>query len=218
MTPNDASLRRPPRRAAGWRLALALATLGTISGTGCSTTGGKTTPPIETRDASGFSISETARIPARAREAFAEATRALEAGDLDRAIALLSDLTQSAPELTAAQINLGLAFARKGELAEAETALLAALARNPRHPVAQNELGIAYRRMGRFQDARTRFEAALASHPDFHPAHRNLAILCDLYLADPACALAHYEHYHAAVPDDPKVGMWIADLRQRTVR
>lgn len=216
MMRNDASLRT--RSAARRAIALAVATLATISAAGCSTPGGKASVPLETRDAGGFSISETGRIPARAREDFAEATRALEAGDLDRAVSLLSELTKSAPELTAARINLGIALARKGELAEAETALLAALERNPRHPVAQNELGIAYRRMGRFQDARTRFEAALASHPEFHPAHRNLAILCDLYLADPACALEHYERYRTAMPDDPKVEMWIADLRQRTGR
>lgn len=215
MMRSDGSLQR--RREARPSIGLAIA-IAVLAGTGCSTSGGKPSAPVEARDATGFSISETARIPARARDDFAEANRALETGDLDRAITLLGELTKTTPELTAAQINLGVALARKGELAEAEAALLAALARNPRHPVAQNELGIAYRRMGRFQDARMRFEAALASHPEFHPAHRNLAILCDLYLADPACALEHYEHYRTAVPDDPKVEMWIADLRQRSGR
>ncbi len=216
MPRNDLAPQRSRARRRPHACALVLFTA--LAAVGCATPGAKPAAPLETRDATGFSISEPSRISARDREAFAEATRSLEAGELDRAIGLLEPLTRSSPELTAAHVNLGIARARKDELAPAETALLAALGRNPRHPVALNELGIVYRRMGRFQDARTRFEGALAAYPEFAPAHRNLAILCDLYLADADCALAHYQHYLAAVPEDPKVAMWIADLRQRSGR
>ena len=208
MPNNERSLRAPQRGA------LALIGLALAIG-GCSSTGGKPVAPIEARDAFGFSLSETARVPARARDDFAQANLALEAGDLEQAITLLAEIVRTSPELTAAQINLGIAYQRKGELALAEQAFLAAVERSPRHPVAQNELGIVYRRMGRFADARTRFEGALSAHPEFHPAHKNLAILCDLYLADPACALEHYESYRTAVPEDAKVEMWIVDLRNR---
>ena len=194
-------------RAVVMLLALALA--------GCATPSSRSSAPVETRDASGFSISETNRIPAGVRSDFDAANQALAAGDADRAITLLEEVTHRAPQLTAPRINLGIALARKGELAAAESALQAALVRSPKHPVAGNELGIVYRRMGRFAEARQTLEATLASHPEFHPARRNLAILCDLYLPDPACALESYERYRAAVPDDEKVEMWLANLRNR---
>ena len=70
-------------------------------------------------------------------------------------------------------------------------------------------------RTGRFSEARQSYESALAVYPGFHFARRNLAILCDLYLADLDCALRNYEAYMKTVPSDEEASMWIADIRYR---
>jgi Flp pilus assembly protein TadD len=170
------------------------------------------------RTETGFAIAEPVRADADVRADFASALRLLEQEQYAEGIALLTKVTEASPELTAAHIDLGMAWARSGDLARAEASLLRALELNPRHPVAHNELGIVYRKTGRFAQARASYERALELQPEFHFARRNLAILCDVYLADPECALANYESYARAVPDDGAAALWIADLHKRLGR
>ena len=171
--------------------------------------------PVEVADASGFTISETVRANGAARSEFDSARQALDAKDYARAIAQLDGVTKAAPDATAAWVNLGIAYRESNDLEHAEKSLTQALALNARHPVALNELGIVYRRTGRFAQARKSYEQVLALYPSFHYARRNLAILCDLYLNDGACALEQYQLYLQAVPGDKDAAMWVADLRSR---
>ena len=176
-------------------------------------------PEIEvTRDEAGFTITQDIRVSAEVRADYDRATLQLQQQRYVEGIALLVKVTDAAPLAIAPHIDLGIAYGRTGDLERATASLQKALQIDPDHPIANNELGMVYRKQGRFVDARASYEKALAIYPSFHYAHRNLAILCDLYLQDANCALAHYEAYRLAVPDDQDAVKWIADLRARTGR
>jgi Flp pilus assembly protein TadD len=208
------------------RVALASAAALVIAACSSAPTKPKVDRPVERQparvqmqqDSGGFLIIEEVNVDPAIRAEYDSAIRLLEQKQHEQGIAALVKVTQAAPGVTAAHIDLGIAYSRAGDLKRAEASLLQALALNPRHPIAHNELGMVKRKQGEFAAARTSYEQALALHPTFHFAQRNLAILCDLYLADRDCALANYEAYLHSAPDDQDVVKWLADLRNRAAR
>jgi Flp pilus assembly protein TadD len=185
----------------------------------CATTQSTRTPArIEIQDSVGFTITEEARISSDLRADYESALTLLEQGRHAEGVALLEGVANAAPDVSAPRIDLGVAYHRAGDLDAAERNLLQALDVNTEHPTAHNELGIVYRKTGRFAEARSSYERALAIYPGYHFARRNLAILCDLYLADAECALENYEAYMATVPGDDEASMWIVDIRNRSGR
>jgi tetratricopeptide (TPR) repeat protein len=113
-------------------------------------------------------------------------------------------------------IKLAIMAQRAGKPDEAETTLRQVLERDPANAVAWSELGIVLRQSGRFKEARDAYEHALAGDASYAPAHRNLAVLLDLYLNEPAAALPEMERYRELGGDDKPVNGWIAELRART--
>lgn len=173
---------------------------------------------IDIQENIGFTITEEAGISGAARDRYQTAHMLLAQQRYTEGAELLKELVIEEPELSAPRIDLAIAYHLLDELELAEQQLSAALAQNPGHPVALNEQGIIYRKTGRFALARGSYEQALVVYPGFHSARRNLAILCDLYLADLGCALENYEAYLETVAEDPEVAIWIADVRLRAGR
>jgi len=185
---------------------------------GCATAPPKPAPvagPRFQQDDGGFTVLEEVRAAPATRTDYETAIRLLEQKQYDQGIPLLLKVTQSAPDVSAPYVDLGIAYSRSGDLDKALASLKRAVEINPRQPVAFNELGMVYRRKGDFAAARASYEKALALYPGFHFARLNLAILCDLYLADLPCALDNYTAYQQALPDDKQAAMWVADVRTR---
>jgi Flp pilus assembly protein TadD len=171
-------------------------------------------PEIELNP-TGFTITEQVRIDGDARLEYERALTLLRQERYAEGIAILVAVIEMAPEVTAPYVDLGIAYERSGDAERARETLEKAALLSPDHPIVQNELGILYRRNGQFADARASYEKALTVFPDFHYARRNLAVLCDLYLADLECALQHYTSYLDSVGEDSEVEIWIADIRNR---
>lgn len=160
-------------------------------------------------------ITESFGVDPEIRNEFNQAVTFLGQEKYSEAIKLLKAVTGKTSKFTAPFINLGIAYARTNELEKAEENFKRALDINKQHPVATNELGLIYRKTGRYKEARKLYEDLLAMYPDFLPARKNLGVLCDIYLQDLRCALSEYEEYLKGVPEDPKVKIWVADVKSR---
>jgi tetratricopeptide (TPR) repeat protein len=160
-------------------------------------------------------ITETFKVDPEVQGEFNKALALLDEEKYAEAIQLLKAVTGKTSKFSAPYINLGIAYTRSGELDKAEESLKKALEIADQHPVAYNELGLVYRQTGRYKEARELYETLLTLYPDFLPAHKNLGVLCDIYIQDLHCALQQYEEYLKGMPGDEKVKIWMADVKSR---
>lgn len=117
---------------------------------------------------------------------------------------------------TAAQAHgRGVMHLAEGRPEEAEAAFAEALALEPGNAASLVALGVARRRRGDFTGALQAYQSALAVDPDQAAAWRDMAVLQDLYMGDPAAALAGFERYQALTGEQRPVTSWIADVKQR---
>ncbi len=160
-------------------------------------------------------FTESYPVDPEVREEFQQAVMLLKEEKYPEAIRLLKAVTGKASKFSGPHINLGIAYARTGELEKAEESLKKALELNPYHPVANNELGLVYRKTGRYTEARQIYESLLTMYPDYLPVRKNFGVLCDIYIQDLSCAVEQYEAYLEGKPDDEKVKIWVADVKSR---
>jgi Tfp pilus assembly protein PilF len=163
----------------------------------------------------GFVIRENPRMESESKREFERAVSMMKDGKNDKAIELLTKVIERQPGVTAPYINIAVAYMRTNKPEQAEQNLKTALGLFPAHPVASNEYGLLLRKAGRFKEAREVYEKEITRFPEYLPVHKNLGILCDLYLNDPVCALKQFEIYSEGMPSDSQVKTWIAELRMR---
>jgi len=164
----------------------------------------------------GFVLTQPSGMDAQSRAGFDQASAMIREAKYDKAIELLEKVIAQWPGMTAPHINVAIAYGRVNKPEQAEQHLKKALESVPGHPVASNEYGLLLRKAGRFAESRQIYEKALAAFPEYYPIHKNLGILCDLYLKDSACAVEHYEIYGKAMPKDQQAKLWLADLQTRS--
>ena len=154
-------------------------------------------------------------VPERAQQQYSTALQMMRTGRAVDAELELKQLAVAYPQFSGPQVNLGLLYLRDSRLPEAEGAFKAALKINPANPTAGNELGIVERRLGKFNEAETTYQQVIAVDPNFAPAHLNLGVLYDLYLAQPQKALDQFERYLAIAGQNKQVAGWVIELRKR---
>lgn len=146
---------------------------------------------------------------------FDAAMMAIKIVQYEKAIKLLEKIIGQAPNNPVPYINLALVHEKMQRYELAEENLLKAIKVDPDNPVANNEYALLSRKLGKFTTARQIYEKVLAKNPNFIVAHKNLGILCDLYLKDFSCALREYGMLSSLVPADVVVKNWIADVKSR---
>ncbi len=148
--------------------------------------------------------------------AYEEAIAALKNGATDKALKLLTRLSQDAPDKPRLFTNLGLAHFQLQQSELAELAFQQAITRDSDDAVAHNHLGILQRQQGRFQDALQEYKRAIKIDSKYAHAHLNLGILFDLYLQDLEKALQQYRKYQKLTSEENTlVAGWIIDIERR---
>ncbi|MEO7775276.1 MAG: tetratricopeptide repeat protein [Steroidobacteraceae bacterium] len=153
--------------------------------------------------------------PARASADFQRAVGLVDANRTTDAQLEFQRLIDAWPQAGGAAFNAGVLARSAGALEQSEGFLATATQRTPRNAATWNELGVTRRQRGNFKEALAAYEQAIQIDPSFAPAHRNHAVLLDLYIGDAQGALSGFERYKALTGEDKPVSGWIADVKQR---
>lgn len=148
---------------------------------------------------------------------FITARRAYKAGEYDKAIASLSEITARDSTLAGPWVMLANIYNKQGKYADAESRYKRALLINPLNVNAYIGLAYVQRVQGKYKLAQNTYFDALQLWKDFPEAHLNLAILYDIYLNKPVLAQKHLETYQLLTEyKNDTVAQWHAELQKRT--
>ncbi len=162
--------------------------------------------------AEGTSTGKEQKLP----HDYGNALTLMKGGNYKAAIPVLNAFIARKPGLAGPYLNLGIAYRLTGQDDAAVDALNHALKLNPENPSVWHQLAILYRNQGDFDAALDAYRKALELDPNYALAHRNIGILFDLYMQQPALALEHYRKYLSLTgEDDATVSNWVVDLERR---
>ncbi|NQD38338.1 tetratricopeptide repeat protein [Permianibacter sp. IMCC34836] len=165
--------------------------------------------------ASAAPVAPAPVLPPALQQEMDAAAQLLMAGQKDKALAKYTAVQQAAPQHVSAWLNAALIKREQKKLDEALALIESALKQRPNEARALTLKGVVLREQGKIADAKAAYLAAIKADESYAPAHRNLAVLADLYLDDPVLALQHMERYAALVGDDKQVNSWVSELRRR---
>jgi len=163
----------------------------------------------------------TAVVPAAAmltpalEKVMADAARLMLAGQEEQALGQYAQVQRAAPQHVSAWLNAALIKRKQKKLPEALALIDSALAQRPNEARTLDLKGLVLREQGKIAEAKAAYLAAVKADDNYPPAHRNLAVLADLYLDEPVLALRHMERYAALVGDNKQVNSWLGELRRR---
>ena len=163
----------------------------------------------------GAPVVDSTPIPPRAAQQYSQALQMMKSNRRTDAELEFKQLTVAYPQFAGPQLNLGLLYLNDSRLPEAEAAFKAALQMTPANPIAGDELGIVERKLGKFAEAEAAYLHAIAAEPNYAPAHLNLGVLYDLYMAEPQKALEQFERYIELAGENKQVSGWVIELRKR---
>jgi tetratricopeptide (TPR) repeat protein len=170
---------------------------------------------LSSAPAAGGAAADSTPIPPRAAQQYSQALQMMKSNRRTDAELEFKQLNAAYPQFAGPQLNLGLLYLHDARLPEAEAAFKAALQVAPANPIAGDELGIVERKLGKFADAEAAYLRAIAAEPNYAPAHLNLGVLYDLYLAEPQKALEQFERYIEIAGENKQVSGWVIELRKR---
>ena len=154
-------------------------------------------------------------LPAALQQRMDQAAELMLAGKKEQALAHYTAVQQAMPGHVSAWLNAALIKREQKELPAALALIEQSLQHRPNEARALTLKGVVLREQGKMADAKASYLAAIAADEGYAPAHRNLAVLADLYLNEPQLALQHMERYAALVGDDKQVQGWVTELRRR---
>lgn len=157
-------------------------------------------------------------IPNQAIKDYQVAIAAMDAKQWPKAEVLLQEMQANYPQLTSVRVNLAVAYNQQQRAEEAINELEAVISDDRLvYSDAHNLLAIMYREQGQFSEAETIYREAIKRWPSEPALSRNLGILYDLYLDQPAQALAAYQQALSLMSKpDKALKRWVKQLSRRT--